>query len=149
MKGIRFLSMMMLVALLLPLMTACGGDDELSTRQQLVGLWKTSMSSSNWKYIKLLNNGGMYYGSSAEYIDYEVTSWISSGPNGTTSGSTVGDKKAPNAHWSYNESAQTISMYTDDGYYSFTYRVSMANDAKSWAGYNEKSGTTYSFIRME
>ena len=35
--------------------TSCGSDDDdVSVKVQLIGPWKTSMGSSNWKYIKLV-----------------------------------------------------------------------------------------------
>lgn len=130
--------------------TSCGSDDDdVSVKVQLIGLWKTSMGSSNWKYIKLDSDGVMYYGSNAENIDREVSVEMSPVVNGNTPETkvTVGEKKSPYAHWSYNEKEQTISMYRDDGYYAFTYKVTMAVDGNSWAGYDSASGKTYAFTR--
>lgn len=52
-----------------------------------------------------------------------------------------------NAHWIFDEATQTISLYTDSGYYTYTYRVTMNEDNKSWIGKDEK-GRTYVFTRI-
>ena len=151
-KKILLLVAITLVFILSVGFVSCGSDnDDVTVNTQLIGLWKTSMGSSNWKYILLQNDGNMYYGGNAENIDREVTVSMEPVVNGNTPNSSVivGDKKAPNAHWSYNDSEQTISMYTDNGYYAFTYKVNMSVDGKSWAGYDSASGRTYSFIKVE
>ena len=41
-------------------------------------------------------------------------------------------------------------MYTEDGYYAYTYKVSMTTDGNSWAGYDSMNNTkTYSFIKIK
>lgn len=128
----------MMIMLLLPftwLVMACSNDDDSkSVRQQLVGVWKTSMSSSNWKQIELVSDGTLHYG-------------LKINSNGEYSYNSLDES----SHWSYNESEQTISMYSDDGYYAYTYKVNMADDGNSWAGYEIKSDKTktYTFTRVE
>jgi len=128
----------MMIMLLLPftwLVMACSNDDDSkSVRQQLVGVWKTSMSSSNWKQIELVSDGTLHYG-------------LKINSNGEYSYNSLDES----SHWSYNESEQTISMYSDDGYYAYTYKVNMADDGNSWAGYEIKSDETktYTFTRVE
>ena len=111
--------------------TSCGSDDEPSVREQLVGVWKATMSSSNWKVIELKADGILEY--SVQIKD-----------DGSIAYSSISDK----AHWIYNESDQTITMYTEDRYYNFIYVVSMANDGNSWNGHDSSSGKTYSFIKQ-
>ena len=43
-------------------------------------------------------------------------------------------------------------MFTDDGYYTYTYKVNMADDGNSWAGYTTSSSgstKTVSFVRLQ
>lgn len=119
---------------------SCGGNDDndaedVSVRQQLVGVWKTFLLSSNWKVIELDSNGYVHYGmhtnSDGEifYSSFESTQRV--------------------ARWTFNEKDQTISMYTDDGYYAYTLRVSMGGDGKSWAGYDISECKTYSFVKLD
>jgi hypothetical protein len=51
-----------------------------------------------------------------------------------------------NAYWAFDETSQSISMYTEDGYYAFTYKVVMNNDLKSWVGI-DSNGKTYTFVK--
>jgi len=53
-----------------------------------------------------------------------------------------------NAHWAFNETTNSISMYTGDGYYAFTYKVTMNDDHNSWVGV-DSAGRTYTFIRVK
>ena len=53
-----------------------------------------------------------------------------------------------NAHWAFDETTNSISMYRDDGYYAFTYKVTMNDDHNSWVGVDSK-GATYTFTRVE
>lgn len=120
------------------LMTSCNNDDEseASIKQKLVGIWKTSMSSSNWRVIELKSDGSIHYNM---WVNDKGEIW---------SYSIVGT----DAYWSYNENDQTISMYGHDGYYAYTYKVNMSDDGKSWAGYTINSNgstTTISFTRLE
>ena len=55
----------------------------------------------------------------------------------------------PVAKWTFNETDQTISMFTDDGYYAYTYKVSMSEDGKSWAGFDQGNNKTYSFTKLD
>lgn len=111
-------------------LTSCGSDDEPSVREQLVGVWKTDMSSSNWKTIELKADGT---------LEYDL--WIKD--DGTIEYSTIHKK----SYWIYNESDQSITMYREDRYYNYIYVVSMAKDGNSWNGHDSYSGKTYSFIR--
>lgn len=139
MKKVTLWSMLMLAVLMLPMLSGCGDDGDGSSnsgdiKAQLVGIWKTSMSSSNWKYIKLEPNGTLIYAQSINNLQEKI---------GYAS-------MYNNAFWSYNASDNTISMYTDDGYYAFTYKVNMAADGKSWAGYTTSNNSkTYTFIKVE
>lgn len=140
MKKKYFWNLMTILMVTLSLgFASCGSDDDENVRvqQQLVGIWKTSMSSSNWRCIELESNGTLHY---SMYIkdngEIYYSSWAES----------------EKAHWTYNESDQTISMFTDDGYYAYTFKVNMADDGKSWAGIytNSKGGTeTYSFVKVD
>lgn len=130
MKKVRFLSLMLISVLISACFVSCSSDDDQSVRSQLVGLWETSMSSSNWRRIEIKADGTLLY----------CVGLKDGKPNYDDVGS---------ARWSFNEKDQTISMYTDDGYYAFTYKVSMATNGKSWAGYSESSGKTFSFTKIE
>lgn len=118
---------------------SCGGNDDddndVSVRQQLVGVWKTSMISSNWRLIQLESNGALHYS-------------MSTNSNGEISYDPLeGSNRI--ARWTFNEKDQTISMYTDDGYYAYTFKVSMGADGKSWAGYDMSNYKTYSFTKLD
>lgn len=130
-----FRLMMLLVVASCFIFTSCGDDDEVSVGQQLVGVWKTSMDYSNWKCIELKSDGSLVYGL------------------GITDD---GEIKYPNyfsgGHWIYDDTEHTISMFTADGYYAFTYKVNMAKDGKSWTGYTTNSSgrtQTYTFIKVK
>ena len=147
-------------------LSSCGGDDDSkssSIKYSLVGTWETSMSSSNWRTIHISTNGGLrdnylskkdleskytydeekkvYY-----YIDY-VLYGTGSGGSGVHEYRNEYDP-SDNAHWVYNETDNTISMFTDDGYYAFTYKVTFSDDRNSWAGVDAQ-GKTVSFIRVD
>lgn len=106
--------------------TSCssGGDDDKSVSSQLVGAWKTSMTASNWRYILLEANGICYHAGSLDGIA----------------------QKSEKANWAYNEAKQTISMYSDDGYYNYNLEVTMASDGNSWSG--KGNGRTSTFVRV-
>lgn len=130
----------MLVVMALPMMVACGGDDDGgsggSVKSKLVGIWKTSMSSSNWKVIELKSDGTLVYNM---WVDKDGEIWAYS-------------SLGRSAYWSYNEQEQTISMYSESGYYAYTYKVNMSEEGKAWAGYklnSSGSSTTVSFVRLE
>lgn len=138
MNWIKTHGLLILVVIALPLMLSCSSDDgsEDSVKHKLIGIWKTSMSSSNWKVIQLKSDGSLQY-----------SMWVKS--NGEIWGYS---KEGTDAHWSYNETEQTISMYSDNGYYSYTYKVNMSDDGNSWAGYTISSNgstKTVSFIKIE
>lgn len=132
MKKIFRLVGLMLIAVMSFGLTACGGDDEPSVKDQLVGVWRTTMESSNWKVIELRSDGSLVYSISIE--------------NGTVKYS---DGYQSKTYWIYNENDKTIRMYQDDNYYNFIYVVSMNKDGKSWNGTNPTSGKIYSFDRVE
>lgn len=135
MNKLKLLSVAILAASSISL-SSCGSDDEPknNVKQKLVGVWKTSMSSSNWKGIELVSDGTLHYNlsidSSGNYSYSELD-------------------KNQSSHWIYNENDQTIFMYSDDGYYSYTYKVSMTEDGKSWTGYDQNTKKTYTFTKAE
>ena len=133
-KTFRFVGLM-LIAVMSFSFTACGGsDDEPSVRDQLVGIWKTTMSSSNWKLIELRSDGTIEYNlqrKSDGSINYS------------------GLNHAQNTHWIYNENDKTIRMYRDDNYYDYIYVVSMNKDGDSWNGSVPSTGKIYSFERVK
>lgn len=110
-----------MVAILIVCFVSCGGDDTKSVKKQLVGIWRTSMSSSNWRYIELESNGILHYGL-----------WVSE--NGEISYSDLEGTPSHSAKWTYNDAEQIISMFTDDGYYNYNYKVNMSDDGNSWSG---------------
>ena len=129
MNKMKFLSFVILATCGV-LFASCGSDDEPSVRDKLVGVWKTTMTSSNWKNIELKPDGTLEYNlqikedGTMEYVSFH-------------------DK----AYWIYNEADQTITMYREDRYYNYIYVVSMSNDGNSWNGHDTATGKTYSFIR--
>ena len=134
MKKIKIWSMMMLAVMTLPLILACGGDnDDTSVRDQLIGIWSTTMTSGNWNLIELKADGSIEYN-------------LHKKADGTIESS--GLNHAKDTHWIYNESDQTITMYRDDNYYHYIYKVSMANDGNSWNGTDPSTGKIYSFMRI-
>ena len=143
MKISKILSIAILIVMATTII-ACSGDDgngngngssnSGNIKAQLIGVWKTSMTNYDWKYIKLEANGKMLFAGSVK----ELKELISN----TSANSTK-------AFWSYNGSDNTISMYTEGGYYAYTYKVNMAADGKSWAGYDSSnSSKTYTFIKI-
>ena len=111
--------------------SSCSKDDNDSVKDKLVGVWNTSMRSSNWKCIELKSNGDLSYEVKVDndgYIQYSDL--------------------ADEAHWIYDENEKIISMFTPDGYYSFSYTVNMASDGNSWTGI-DSSGKTVSFTRVQ
>ena len=143
MKISKILSIAILVVMATTII-ACSGDDGNGSsngssnsgniKAQLIGVWKTSMTNYDWKYIKLESNGTLLFSGSVK----ELKELISN----TSANSTK-------AFWSYNGSDNTISMYTEGGYYAYTYKVNMAADGKSWAGYDSSnSSKTYTFIKI-
>jgi len=137
-KTFRFVGLM-LIAVMSFSFTACGGsDDEPSVRDQLVGIWKTTMSSSNWKLIELKSDGSIEY---YLYIENGTVKYEKDNPLGLSS--------TANTHWIYNENDKTIRMYTDDNYYNYIYVVSMNKDGDSWNGSVPSTGKIYSFERVK
>lgn len=115
---------------------SCSNDEEASVRQKLVGIWKSSVRTSTWRVIEIKSDGSLRYNM---WVNDKGEIWGYS-------------KVGTDARWSYNEQDQTISMYSDDGYYGFTYKVNMAEDGKSWAGYttdDKGKTTTISFTKLE
>ena len=127
------------VAMLSVSFVSCGGDDneKKSVKQKLVGVWKTSMSSSNWRCIELESDGTLHY-------DLSVSE------NGEIIYSSLEETSPYSAKWTYNETEQIISMYRDDGYYNYTYKVNMSDDGNSWVGYkpNGSGNTGVTFTRV-
>ena len=125
---------------------SCSSNDDASVKHQLVGIWKSTVRTSNWRVIELESNGTVHYGMTIDddgYIYYSITESMEPDPDSPFKPSSV------TGHWIYNETDQTISMYTDDGYYSFTYKVSMSEDGKSWVGYDQGKDKTYSFTKLD
>jgi hypothetical protein len=124
-------------------------DSNSSVKNSLIGAWKTSMSSSNWRSIYIAPNGNLKYNYVTKedlkkytYDDKTNTYHYSSDGYGWTYDPNY------NAHWAFDETTNSISMYRDDGYYAFTYKVTMNDDHNSWVGVDSK-GATYTFTRVE
>ena len=139
MNNNKILSLILFAVMMLSMMVSCGGDDDnsdisdmsnMSVKNQLVGVWETSMSSLNWKYILINSDGTLYYSVSVD--KKKGIAYYSAGAR---------------AHWAFNEQTQTISMYTDDGYYRSTYSVNMAADGNRWMGISPK-GNQDTFVRL-
>lgn len=109
---------------------SCSKDDEDSVQNQLVGVWKTSMSSSNWKVIEIKADGTLL---DAIAIRKDGTTYY------------WGDGTP--LYWIYNETDKTIRMYQRNNYYNYVFVVSMAKDGNSWNGHDSSNGKTYSFVR--
>ena len=133
------------------LFNSCSKDEDTSSsvKKSLVGAWKTSMSSSNWRSIYIAPNGRLKYSYETKenlkeytYDEKTNTYHYSSGGYGWTYDPEY------NAHWAFDESTNSISMYTDDGYYAFSYKVTMNDDHNSWVGI-DSDGRTYTFTRIE
>ncbi len=54
----------------------------------------------------------------------------------------------PNANWAFDDKTRTLSMFTDDGYYAYTFTITMSEDRNSFTGIDTK-GQTYTFVRAE
>ncbi len=118
-KSLGKLLALFVVATICVSLSSCSKDDDNSVKNQLVGVWKTTISSSNWKIIQLDANGTLHYGM---YVD----------ENDILRYSKFNDNN--NALWIYSEQDQVVSLYTSDGYYSNTYKISMSSDGKGWTG---------------
>lgn len=156
MKKYLLLSLTIILSILT--LSSCSSDngEEKSSnniKKTLIGVWKTSMESSNWRYVYIRPNGDIYYDNdSPEYSEKYGYKWDNNKGVFTYVGKET-DTYPPtialdiNAHWAYDESTQSISMYRDDGYYAYTYKVVMSDDGNSWAGV-DKNGKTFSFVRL-
>ena len=110
----------------LALFDSCSKDDDSSSsvKNSLIGAWKTSMSSSNWRSIYIAPNGNLKYSYVTKenlkkytYDEKTNTYYYSSDGYGWTYDPDY------NAHWAFDETTNSISMYTDDGYYTYSYKV--------------------------
>ena len=124
-------------------------DSNSSVKNSLIGAWKTSMSSSSWRSIYIAPNGNLKYSYVTKenlkkytYDEKTNTYYYSSDGYGWTYNPEY------NAHWAFDETVNSISMYTDDGYYAYSYKVTMNDDHNSWVGVDSK-GNTYTFTRVE
>ncbi len=134
-KRVFYLLTIMMVAMCSATFVSCGSDDDdTSVRNKLVGVWRTTMSSSNWKNIELKVDGTLEYNLKIK-------------DDGTIGYDPTHDQPNEKSYWLYNETDQTITMYTNDRYYNYIYVVSMSNDGNSWNGHDASSGNIYSFIR--
>ena len=117
-------------------------DSNSSVKNSLIGAWKTSMSSSNWRSIYIAPNGNLKY----SYVTKENLKYDEKTNTYYYYGGTYNPEY--NAHWTFDETVNSISMYTDDGYYAYSYKVTMNDDHNSWVGVDSK-GNTYTFTRVE
>lgn len=145
------------LVILLPLfiLCSCSSDDSAtSVKSSLIGVWETSMQSSNWKTIAIHPNGKLKYDylTKSQLVQYTYNSekgtycyqWTDK--NGIIYG--VEYDPNDNAYWAFDENTQTISMYTESGYYSYSFKVTMNDDKNSWLGTDAK-GRTYTFKRIK
>ena len=133
------------------LFNSCSKDEDSnsSVKNSLIGAWKTSMSSSNWRSIYIAPNGNLKYNyvtkeNLKKYTYDEKTNtyyYLSDGYGWTYN-------PEYNAHWAFDETTSSISMYTDDGYYAYSFKVTMNDDHNSWVGVDSK-GNTCTFTRVE
>ena len=130
-KGLLFVLGLVLTVLMFNGCSGSSDDDSHSdnVKNSLIGIWETSMGS-NWEYINIQPNGKMRY-----WWNYEMVA---------TPSEDVGNE----AYWAYDESTQSISMYTKNGYYSYTYKVVMNDDKQSWVGIGS-NGRTYTFVKAK
>ena len=124
-------------------------DSNSSIKSSLIGAWKTSMSSSNWRSIYIAPNGNLKYNyvtkeNLKKYTYDEKTNTYSYGSDGHF----LIYHPEYNAHWAFDETTSSISMYRDDGYYTYSFKVIMNDDHNSWVGVDTK-GNTCTFIRVE
>ena len=130
-KGLLFVLGLVLAVLMF---SGCSSSDDDSpsdtVKNSLIGIWETSMGSYNWKYINIQPNGKMRY-----WWNYK---------NVVTPSENVDNE----ACWTYDKYTQSISMYTKDGYYSYTYKVVMNEDKQSWVG-KGSNGITYTFVKAK
>lgn len=131
------------------LFNSCGdnnNEEDTSVKSALIGVWNTSLESSNWKTICILPHGRMkyHYVSQKEldekYIYNEKDKLYWRGYDSYN--------PAPNAYWTYDAKTKVLSMYTDDGYYAYSFNITMNEDFKSFIAINTQ-GKKYSFIKVE
>ena len=149
----KIISVLFLGVLVACSLNSCSNDNEEATSLKfaLVGAWKTSMESSNWKSINIEPNGTMKYGyMSKEELEQEGYVYDEEeGVYDLIEGMYhIVYNPQSNAYWAFDETSQSISMYTESGYYAFTYKVVMNNDLKSWVGI-DSTGKTYTFVKKE
>ena len=154
MKRLVYLLWVMILPLLM--FCSCSSNDEeesSSVKTLLIGVWKTSIGNSNWQTIRISPNGGLKYGYQTQEqlknysYDKESNTYVYSWEVNGVPHSKIYDP-ADNAHWAFDETTQSISMYRDDGYYAFTYKVTMNENKNSWIGI-DSDGRTYTFVRIE
>jgi hypothetical protein len=147
----KIISVLFIGVLVVLFLHSCSkdGEESMSLKVCLVGAWKTSMESSNWKSINIEPNGTMKYGymSNKELEDQGYVYEEEEGVYHLISGIYhIVYNPQSNAYWAFDETSQSISMYTEDGYYAFTYKVVMNKDFKSWVGI-DSNGKTYTFVK--
>lgn len=154
MKRLVYLLWVMILPLLM--FCSCSSNDEEESscvKTLLIGVWKTSMESSNWKTIRISPNGGLKYGYRTQEqlknytYDKDSNTYVYSWEENGVPYGIIYDP-ADNAHWAFDETTQSISMYRDDGYYAYTYKVTMNENKNSWIGI-DSDGRTYTFVRIE
>jgi hypothetical protein len=147
----KFIASLFMGFLGLILFSSCSEDNEetLSVKTALIGAWNTSMESSNWKSINLEPNGTMKCGYMSPK-ELEEKGYLFNEEEGVykliEGMYLLTYSPQSNAYWAFDEASQTISMYTESGYYAFTYKVVMNNDLKSWVGI-DSTGKTYTFVK--
>lgn len=156
MKKIKWYLLSILMVVSVGIFSSCSNDDtkESSVKSSLIGAWTTSIDNSNWKTIKINSGGKMIYDyltkANLEKYTYNPKSgtyyytWIDKDGN---SYGIVYDPR-DNANWTFDEDTQTILMYTENGYYSYKYKVIMNEDKNSWVGIDEANNRTYTFTRI-
>ena len=149
----KIIATILVGVLVVMFLDSCSKDNEepMSVRFALIGSWNTSMESSNWKSINIEPNGTMKYGymSDKELKNKGYVYNEEEGVYNLIDGMyhVIYNPKS-NAYWVFDENSQSISMYTESGYYTFTYKVVMNKDLNSWIGI-DSNGKTYTFVKKE
>ena len=106
-------------------LNSCSSDDNDDPNVDFYGVWRTGgIYSRSWRYICIRPNGVVAYSDYNQPSDFNI------------------------AHWAYDKTTQIISMYRDDGYYAFAFKVIMSDDKKSWSGISTTDGKACSFVKV-
>lgn len=156
----KYLLLFFLIVSTIITLSSCSSSNDVDPKSPegiksaLVGVWKTTMSSSNWRTIYIMPGGKLKY----EYITKDkLKNYTYNKETGLYTyewedelGETYVYKydPSPDGYWTFDNNTQSIYMYSNDEYYKYAYKVVMNDDQNSWVGTNNKDRID-TFTRIE